>query len=57
MIVEELIKVLQTLPKDYEVVYETVDSHCREYIEYFACVEEACVDDKEKFIILKEQKF
>lgn len=51
MIVEELIKILQTLPQDYEVVSESGDAYGSGYL---AWVDEANVNDKDKLVILKE---
>lgn len=51
MTVKELIKLLQTLPQDYEVVSESGDAYGSGYL---AWVDEAIVDDKDKQVILKE---
>ena len=51
MTVAELIKVLQTLPQDYEVVSESGDAYGSGYL---AWVDEAVVNDKDKEVILKE---
>ena len=51
MTVKELIKVLQTLPQDYEVVSESGDAYGGGYL---AWVDEAVVNDKDKKVILKE---
>ena len=51
MIVEELIKILQTLPQNYEVVSESGDAYGNGYL---AWVDEAIVNDKDKVVVLKE---
>ena len=51
MTVKELIKLLQTLPQDYEVVSESGDAYGSGYL---AWVDEAIVNDKDKKVILKE---
>lgn len=51
MTVAELIKILQTLPQDYEVVSESGDAYGSAYL---AWVDEVIVNDKDKEVILKE---
>lgn len=51
MTVAELIKILQTLPQDYEVVSESGDAYGNGYL---AWVDEAIVNDKDEVVILKE---
>lgn len=51
MTVAELIKILQTLPQDYEVVSESGDAYGSAYS---AWVDEAIVNDKNKVVILIE---
>lgn len=51
MTVEELIKILQTLPQNYEVVSESGDAYGNGYL---AWVDEAIVNDKDKVVVLKE---
>lgn len=51
MTVAELIKILQTLPQDYEVVSESGDAYGSAYL---AWVDEAIVNDKDEVVILKE---
>ena len=51
MTVAELIKILQTLPQDYEVVSESGDAYGSAYL---AWVDEVIVNDKDEVVILKE---
>lgn len=51
MTVEELIKILQTLPADYEVVSESGDAYGSGYL---AWVDDVEVNDKKKIVILSE---
>ena len=49
MTAAELIKILQTLPQDYEVVSESRDAYGSGYLDW---VDEAIVNDKNKVVIL-----
>lgn len=52
MTVKELIDILQTLPQDYEMMYESFgDAYGHGYL---ACVDDVEVKDKEGVVILKE---
>ena len=51
MTVAELIKVLQTLPQDYEAVSESADANGSAYL---AWVDEVIVNDENKVVILTE---
>ena len=51
MTVKELIDILQTLPQDYEMTYESGDAYGSAYL---AWVDDVEVKDKDKVVILKE---
>lgn len=51
MTVKELIALLETLPEDYQVVFESGDAHGSAY---YAYVDEIEVKDKNKEVELKE---
>ena len=52
MTVKELIEILQTLPQDYEMMYESYSDAFGS--SYLACVDDVEVNDKDKVVILKE---
>lgn len=54
MSVKELIKILENIPQDYEVVYESGDAYGSAYTAY---VDEAKVNEKMKYVELIEHKF
>lgn len=52
MTVKELNDILQTLPQDYEMIYESSSDAFGS--SYLACVDDVEVNDKDKVVILKE---